>query len=85
MDLTKHADKIPQPPEIGLGKYRHYKGKLYEVLGVGTHSESLEFFVIYKPLYEKPGSAFWIRPYEMFVESVEVDGISMPRFQRVEE
>lgn len=72
-------------PKITLGKYRHYKGKLYEVVGVGTHSESLDHFVIYKPLYEDSGTDFWIRPYEMFVGSVEIAGARVLRFQKVED
>ena len=69
-------------PPLEKGKYRHYKGQYYEVLSVATHSETEEFFVVYKPLYGDGG--IWIRPYAMFVEMVEVDGKSMPRFQKVE-
>lgn len=85
VNLTKDAHKIPKPPKLSLGKYRHYKGNLYEVLGVGTHSETLEFFVVYKALYEKSGSDLWVRPYTMFVESIETEGKVIPRFQKVED
>lgn len=61
-----------------LGKYRHYKGKEYEILGIAKHSETLEEFVIYKALYGN--GEFWIRPIKMFLEDVEVDGKKMPRF-----
>lgn len=83
VDLTKDTHKIPEPPKLALGKYRHYKGKEYEVLGIGTHTETLEFFVVYKPLYEKSGSDLWVRPYSMFIESVVIDGKTIPRFQKI--
>jgi len=60
------------------GRYRHYKGGAYEVLGVATHSETEERHVVYRPLYGE--GALWIRPLEMFVEWVEVDGEQKPRF-----
>lgn len=65
--------------EIKLGKYRHYKGKEYEVLGIAKHSETLEEFVVYKELYGEGG--IWIRPLKMFVEMVVVDGVKKPRFE----
>ena len=66
-------------PSITLGKYRHYKGKMYEVLAVATHSETLEHLVVYKPLYGEQG--IWVRPYKMFVETIEIDGKLIPRFE----
>jgi hypothetical protein len=68
-------------PLITLGRYRHYKGGEYEVLGVVRHSESTEPMVLYTPLYN--GSGAWVRPYAMFFESVEVNGKSEPRFALV--
>ena len=64
---------------VRLGIYEHYKGKRYEVLGVGKHSETMEEFVVYCALYGDRD--IWIRPLEMFVEEVEVDGIKKPRFE----
>jgi len=64
---------------IHLGRYRHYKGKEYEVIGVATHSETEEEFVVYRALYGERG--LWIRPKAMFLESVLVNGQSVPRFQ----
>ncbi|TKB80928.1 MAG: DUF1653 domain-containing protein [Nitrospira sp.] len=64
---------------IHLGRYRHYKGKEYEVIGVATHSETEEAFVVYRALYGERG--LWIRPKAMFLESVLVNGRSVPRFQ----
>lgn len=70
---------------IEPGIYVHYKSDdmRYEVLGVARHSETDESFVVYKPLYETEGEQpdFWIRPYEMFVEDVTVDGLRRPRFK----
>lgn len=63
------------------GRYRHYKGNEYEVIGEGTHTETEERFVVYKALYEPFG--IWIRPYDMFFETVTVDGITQPRFQKI--
>lgn len=68
---------------IPKGKYKHYKGKYYEVLDVARHSETLEYFVVYKTLYGDFDT--WIRPLEMFTETVEVDGELVKRFELVEE
>ena len=65
------------------GIYRHFKGKYYEVIDVGRHSETLEEFVIYRHLYGDFG--FFIRPKNMFFEEVERDGQKMPRFALVKE
>lgn len=71
--------------KIKRGKYQHYKGNYYEVLGVAKHSETLEDLVVYKCLYENPRSELWVRPVAMFLESVEVKGKKIPRFRYVEE
>jgi cyclomaltodextrinase / maltogenic alpha-amylase / neopullulanase len=73
--------------ELKLGKYKHYKGNLYEVIGVARHSETLEEMVVYKALYihEKFGKdSLWVRPLSMFLETVIVDGRKVPRFKFVE-
>ena len=64
---------------ISPGRYRHYKGKDYEVLGTATHSETLETLVLYVPLYGDGG--YWVRPLQMFVESVQIGGEAVPRFR----
>lgn len=72
------------PPKIDLGVYRHYKGSEYEVLGVGCHTETNEYFVAYRPVVSKPGlPEMWVRPYSMFVETIEKDGQVIPRFQKI--
>lgn len=65
--------------EVKLGRYRHYKGNEYEVIGVAKHSETLEEYVVYKALHGD--EIFWIRPKGMFLESVKVDGRIIPRFE----
>lgn len=65
------------------GRYRHYKGKDYEVLGVARHSETEEPMVVYRTLYGDFG--LWVRPLAMFVEQVELDGRHLPRFTFISE
>lgn len=69
---------LPSLPSIQLGRYRHYKGGEYEVIGIVRHSESLEPLVLYRPLYVNSGS--WVRPFAMFLEPVEHESRSQPRF-----
>jgi len=66
-----------------LGKYKHYKGNLYEVIGVAKHSETLEEMVVYKALYQAEGKNLWVRPKAMFIEDVEVGGKKVKRFEFV--
>lgn len=68
---------------IQPGRYRHYKGHEYEVIGEARHSETEEPFVVYRALYGDRG--LWIRPRSMFLETVMVDGRPLPRFQRLSE
>ena len=65
--------------EIRPGRYRHFKGKEYQVLGVAVHSETLEPMVVYRALYGEGG--LWVRPASMWSEQVERDGYSGPRFR----
>lgn len=65
------------------GRYRHYKGNYYEVIGTARHSETEEPYVVYRPLYGEGG--LWIRPEAMFEENVTVEGREVPRFSRCEE
>lgn len=64
---------------IQPGRYRHYKGNEYEVLGVARHSETMEALVVYRALYGEYG--LWVRPLAMFTETVERDGVTVPRFR----
>lgn len=71
-------------PSIALGEYEHYKGKRYQVLGVGRHTEVNEYLVVYAPLYDHEGQPdIWLRPYNMFMETVEIDGKTIPRFKKL--
>ncbi len=65
------------------GRYRHYKGKEYEVLGEGTHTETEEKFVVYKALYAP--YQIWIRPFDMFFEPAMIDGQKIPRFTKIDD
>lgn len=64
--------------QIQVGKYRHFKGKEYEVVGVAKHSETLEEMVVYRALYGEGG--LWVRPASMWNEEVEKDGKRYKRF-----
>lgn len=63
---------------ITAGKYRHYKGLCYQVFGVARHSETEEWLVSYRCLYGD--FSHWVRPFDMFVGSLIVDGVELPRF-----
>ena len=75
-------DDLPPLPELPTGRYRHYKGGEYEVIGTVRHSETLEPLVLYRALYGARG--LWVRPAAMFAEEVVVDGLPQPRFRRLD-
>jgi hypothetical protein len=75
------TDDLKPLPDTPQGRYRHYKGHEYEVIGVACHSETLEALVLYRPLYNASG--LWVRPHAMFFEDVEIDGVRRPRFTRI--
>ena len=64
---------------IKPGRYRHYKGNVYTVIGTAQHSETQEELVVYRQEYGEHG--LWVRPQEMFSETVKIDGLEVPRFQ----
>ena len=68
---------------IAPGRYRHFKGMEYEVLGMATHSETLEAMVVYRQCYG--AQALWVRPAAMWNEPVTRDGVTYQRFVKVEE
>lgn len=72
---------MPPLPSLALGRYRHYKGGEYEVMGVARHSETLAPQVVYRPLYNDSG--WWVRPFEMFTGTLLVDGVQRPRFEHI--
>ncbi len=66
-----------------LGRYQHYKGNLYEVIGVAHHSETLEELVVYRALYDHEiygKNSLWVRPKAMFLETVVIDNKKVLRF-----
>ena len=67
--------------DIKMGKYRHFKGMEYEVIGVAKHSETLEEMVVYRALYGDGG--LWVRPAAMWNETVERDGKTLQRFSYI--
>ena len=67
--------------DVAAGRYKHYKGPFYQVIGVARHSETEEELVVYLALYGERG--LWVRPKAMFLEQVVVDGRAVPRFERV--
>lgn len=68
---------------IKPGRYRHYKGQEYEVIGCARHSETDEELVVYRALYGDRG--LWVRPIAMFAEPISIDGKSVPRFSFLQE
>ncbi len=68
---------------VKIGKYRHFKGGMYEVIGIAKHSETLEELVVYRALYGD--NELWVRPASMWNETVTRDGKTVPRFTYIEE
>ncbi|MGK0405605.1 MAG: hypothetical protein ACJAR6_000980 [Oleispira sp.] len=80
--IVSHPDK--QQPAIKKGRYRHYKGAEYQVIDVARHSETEEWFVVYETRYAGEASSTWVRPAEMFSETVEIGGEIIARFQFID-
>ena len=72
---------------IETGIYKHYKGNLYEVIGVAHHSETLEEMVVYRALYKSQlgENSLWVRPLKMFIEYVENNGEKVKRFELIKQ
>ena len=81
------SEPAPEPlrPLVAThpGRYRHYKGGLYEVIDTVRHSETLEPMTLYRALYGEHG--LWVRPAAMFAEEVEINGIRQARFLLISE
>lgn len=75
------SEKDPKP-----GLYQHYKGGVYEVLTLAYSSETLEELVVYRATYDSPDFPLgvWVRPRQMFLQMIELNGKSVPRFRRIE-
>jgi hypothetical protein len=74
-------EALPPLIETPTGKYRHYKGLLYEVIGTVRHSETLEPMTLYRAEYGERG--MWVRPAAMFNEFVSIEGKVVPRFEKL--
>ena len=73
---------VPEEWKAGIGHdFRHYKGKMYRLVGLAPHSETLEPMAVYQQLYGEFG--LWVRPAKMFFEEIEVDGVRRSRFERM--
>lgn len=75
------SSNLPPLPPLAIGRYRHYKGPEYEVFALCRHSETEEVLVFYRPLYGDSG--WWVRPYDMFTGTLEVDGEVRKRFEYI--
>ncbi len=64
-----------------IGRYQHYKGNYYNVVGIAKHSETLEEMVVYEALYDNPSGKLWVRPRKMFEEVIMLGGKKVPRFK----
>ncbi len=78
--MTRRTCRQSADSPVRPGRYRHYKGNFYEVLGVARHSETEEELVVYRCLYGD--RSLWVRPLAMFTEEVDVAGRKVPRFAR---
>ena len=74
-------DDLPALITTPPGRYRHYKGGEYDVIDTVRHSETLEPMTLYRALYGQRG--LWVRPAAMFGETVEIDGVTRPRFEKI--
>lgn len=74
-------EKLPPLVITPPGRYRHYKGNLYDVIDTVRHSETLEPMTLYRALYGENG--LWVRPASMFLETVVIDGVAQQRFVKV--
>ncbi len=80
-NLGMSTDNLPALIITPPGRYVHYKGMEYEVVGAVRHSETLEAMTLYRALYGEHG--LWVRPAAMFNEDVVIDGIQQPRFRKI--
>ena len=72
-----------QVNQMELGLYKHYKGNMYEVIGIAKHSETLEEMVVYKATYQEEPYNIWVRPKAMFLEKIEINGNLIERFSKI--
>ncbi len=80
--MSEPDQPLPELPPTRPGRYRHYKGGEYEVMGVARHSESQEPLVVYRPMYNNGG--WWVRPHAMFFGTLSMNGVNVRRFQPID-
>ena len=86
-EISSIFDRKTKMIKIKIGKYKHYKGKFYKVIGIARHSETLEELVVYRAFYKSPEfgrNALWVRSLSMFLGKVEVNGKKVSRFTFIE-
>lgn len=83
LKLNDFYEILEKNMQVKQGIYQHYKGKLYQVFHVATHSETEEKLVVYQCLYGD--YSMWVRPLDMFIETVEIEGEVIPRFKLIQE
>lgn len=69
--------------DLKTGRYQHFKGNYYELIGIAKHSETLEPMVVYRALYGEGG--LWVRPAAMWMEIVHKENYHGPRFQYIDD
>ena len=79
--------EVGNKPILESGKYRHYKGGVYTLIDLACHTETLQWYVVYQSEERKKRDlpSMWIRPYDMFVESIKIDGKNKPRFEKIDD
>jgi hypothetical protein len=87
LSMITYMPAQAQQPLVEVGAlYRHYKGKMYKIVAIANHSETLEKYVVYQALYDTQefgDHAIWIRPLEMFMETIVMDGQEILRFTKL--
>lgn len=76
---------LSEKPQLEIGVYRHYKGGIYKIVTLACHTETLEWYVVYESQERKKQGlpSVWVRPYDMFIEEIVVEGDKIKRFEKI--
>ncbi len=87
ISVAVNLKEVGEKPILEPGRYRHYKGGMYVLVDLACHTETLEWYVVYQSLERKKQDlpSIWVRPYDMFVENIEIDGKKKPRFEKIDD
>ena len=87
ISVAASLKEVGEKPILEPGKYRHYKGGIYVIVDLACHTETLEWYVVYQSEERKKQNlpSVWIRPYNMFLEDIEIDGKKRPRFEKIDD